>query len=157
MIPPHGASPIAAAVQALAIPNNDPNTIVSLHTYYPSGFSIGASPNTWGTTTADYVAASTSLSQIVYWLPNQAVVIGEWGSIGTDVLDSRVAHAQAYAQDATARGMCPIWWDDGNTSSGFGLLNRKTMPLVWTWPTIANALKTGATLGSTTGVDATGP
>ena len=65
--------------------------------------------------------------------------------------------AQAYAQDATARGMCPIWWDDGNTSSGFGLLNRKTMPLVWTWPTIANALKTGATLGSATGVDAIGP
>src|SRR5208282_1795531 len=46
MIQPIGASPVQAAVQALVVPNNDPNILISLHTYYPTGFSMNASPNT---------------------------------------------------------------------------------------------------------------
>lgn len=156
MIQPIGASPVQSAVQALVVPNNDPNILISLHTYYPGGFSMNANPNTWGTTAADYTAMSASLDQILGWLPTQAIVIGEWGSISPDVLSSRVAHAQAYSQDVTKRGMCPIWWDNGGTD--FGLLDRTTTPPSWTYPTIVAALKAGSTAGSAPGAtDATFP
>jgi endoglucanase len=156
IIQPSGASPSLGLINALVIPD-DPNIIISLHTYYPTGFSLGGSPTTWGTIATDYSAMSTSLDQIVSWLPNRAIVIGEWGSLAKDDLASRVAHAKAYAQDTTKRGMCPIWWDDGS-SAGFGLLNRKATPLIWSYPTIVSALVGGATTGSAPGaVDATGP
>jgi endoglucanase len=156
MIQPIGASPVEAAVKALVVPNDDPNVIISLHTYYPTGFSLNASPDTWGTSGADYTSMSTSLQQIVGWLPTQAIVIGEWGSISKNQLSSRVVHAQAYTQDVTKRGMCPVWWDNGG--SDFGLLNRTTNPPSMTYPTIVAALKAGSTAGSAPGAaDATFP
>src|SRR5579884_3360325 len=39
MIQPIGASPVQSAVNALVVPNDDPNILISLHTYYPVGFS----------------------------------------------------------------------------------------------------------------------
>jgi endoglucanase len=151
MIQPHGASPVQAGVQALLKVSiiNDPNLIISLHTYYPGGFSMNASPNTWGTTAADYTAMSQSLDQILGWLPTQAIVIGEWGSISKNQLTSREKHAKAYAQDVTKRGMCPVWWDNGG--SDFGLLNRKANPPSWTYPTIVSNLVAGSTAGSAPG------
>lgn len=155
MIQPHGASPVQAGVKAMTIPD-DPNIIISLHTYYPVGFSMNTTPNTWGSTAADYTAMSASLDEIAGWLPGRAIVIGEWGSVNPDVLSSRVVHAKAYAQDVTKRGMCPIWWDNGG--SDFGLLNRGATPPSWTYPTIVAALKAGATAGSAPGAaDATLP
>jgi endoglucanase len=158
VIQPYGALPSLGLINALVIPD-DPNIIISLHTYYPTGFSQGGSPTTWGTIVTDYSAMSTSLDQIVGWLPNRAIVIGAWGSVAKDDLASRVAHAKAYAQDTTKRGMCPIWWDDGVVSNfGLGLLNRMATPPIWSYPTIVSALVGGATTGSTPGaVDATGP
>jgi endoglucanase len=158
MIQPHGASPVQAGIQAMLQVTviNDPNLIISVHTYYPGGFSMNASPNTWGTTAADYTAMGKSLDQIAGWLPGKAIVIGEWGSISKNDLASRVAHAKAYAQDVTKRGMCPVWWDNGG--SDFGILNRKANPPTWSYPTVAAALQAGATAGSAPGAaDATGP
>jgi endoglucanase len=157
MIQPHGASPVQAGIQAMLKVSviNDPNLIISLHTYYPTGFSFGPSPTTWGTTANDYTAMANSLNQIRGWLPTQAIVIGEWGTVSGAQLASRVAHAKAYAQDVTARGMSPIWWDNGG--SDFALLNRKVNPPTWIYPTIVSALTTGANLGATTGADATMP
>jgi endoglucanase len=148
MVQPIGASPVQAGVQALVVPNNDPNVVISIHTYYPTPFSLNASPNTWGTVAGDYTAMSASLQQILGWFPTQGVVIGEWGSIGTDDLASRVAHAGAYAQDVTKTGMCPVWWDDG---SNFELLDRMANPLAWKYPTIASAIITGAKAGAAPG------
>jgi endoglucanase len=123
MLPTHGASPPTAAINALVIPNNDPNVLISIHTYDPNGFSLNASP-TKGT----------------------VPVIGEWGSVASDDLASRVAHAQFYAQQARQRGAVPIWWDNGGCSGsgGFGILNRKANPVSWCFPTIAQALIAGA-------------
>jgi endoglucanase len=155
MIQPHGASPYQSGIKALTIPN-DPNLIISLHTYYPTGFSLDASPTTWGTTAKDYTDMAASLDQILGWLPNRAIVIGEWGSVAADQLDSRVKHAKAYAQDVVRRGMCPIWWDNGGTD--FGLLDRKANPPSWKYPTIVSALIDGAKAGAAPGaVDATMP
>jgi endoglucanase len=148
MVQPIGASPVQAGVQALVVPNNDPNVLISIHTYYPTPFSLNASPNTWGTVAGDYTAMSASLQQILGWFPTQGVVIGEWGSISTDDLASRVAHAGAYAQDVTKTGMCPVWWDDGGS---FVLLDRMASPLAWKYPTIASAIITGAKAGAAPG------
>ena len=38
--------------------------------------------------------------------------------------------------------MLPVWWDNGAVE--FGILNRKSNPPSWTWPTIAEALVKGA-------------
>jgi endoglucanase len=148
MIQPLGASPVKTGVQALAIPSSDPNILISLHTYYPNGFSLKANPTTWGTTSADYTSMGTSLDQIRGWLPTQAIVIGEWGSMSTDQLSSRVAHAGAYAQDVRKAGMCPVWWDDGGN---FALLNRKASPLSWSYPTIVSAIMSGVAAGAAPG------
>jgi endoglucanase len=155
MIQPHGASPVEVGVKALAIPP-DPNILISIHTYYPIGFSFGPSLTTWGTTAGDYTDMGASLDLISSWLPNRAIVIGEWGTVGGGQLDSRVRHAKAYAQDVVRRGMCPIWWDNGGND--FGILNRNANPPAWTYPTIVSALIDGAKAGAKTGaVDATGP
>jgi endoglucanase len=148
MIQPVGASPVQAGIQALVVPNNDPNVLISLHTYYPTPFSLNGNPSTWGTNAPDYTQMAASLQQILGWLPTQGVVIGEWGSISMDVLSSRVAHAAAYAQDVTKSGMCPIWWDDGG---GFALLDRTKSPPSWKYPAIASAIITGAMAGEAPG------
>jgi endoglucanase len=156
MIATHGASPVEAAAKALVIPNNDPNCIISVHTYYPTGFGLNGSPTTWGASASEYTAMGASLDQILSWWPDRAIVIGEWGSVSKDDLASRVKHAKAYTQDATKRGMCPVWWDNGG--GDFGLLNRRANPPSWTYPTIVAALKEGSTAGSAAGaVDATMP
>ena len=155
MIQPHGASPSQAGVKALVIPN-DPNLLISIHTYYPTGFSFGPTPTTWGSSAADYTDMGASLDQIAGWLPNQAIVIGEWGTVSGAELASRVSHAKAYAQDVVRRGMCPVWWDNGGTD--FGILNRKATPPSWSYPTVMSALIAGATAGALPGaVDATKP
>jgi endoglucanase len=158
MIQPIGASPVQAAVQSLLKVSiiSDPNLIISLHTYYPVGFGLNGNPTTWGASASDYTAMASSLDQILGWLPTQAIVIGEWGSVSKDELTSREKHAKAYTQDVTKRGMCPVWWDNGG--SDFGLLNRKANPPTWTYPTIVSNLVAGSTAGSAPGaVDATMP
>jgi endoglucanase len=132
------------------IPNDDPNVLFSVHNYFPWAFAT-ASTATWGTAASDYTDMSSSVEQIVSWLPpTEGIVMGEWGSMSADQLSSRVAHAAAYAQDITTSGMCSIWWDDGGD---FILLDRKSDPPSWEYPTIVAALlegyKTGAVPGST--------
>jgi aryl-phospho-beta-D-glucosidase BglC (GH1 family) len=152
VIPTHGASPPTPAIQALVIPNDDARVIVSLHTYY--GGVAGFGGKAFAGTADDYTAMATELDRIAGLLTKKgrAVIIGEWGSVSTFSTSVREVHAKAYAQDVTARGMLPVWWDNGGRD--FGLLNRKVTPPVWTYPTIVAALKEGATLGSTTGADA---
>jgi endoglucanase len=145
MIQPIGASPVKAGVKALVVPNNDPNILISIHTYFPTGFSLDADPTTWGTVATDYTSMQQSVTQIRGFLPTQAIIIGEWGSETPDVLADRVAHAQAYTQDTTTAGMCPIWWDNG---SSYGLINRNT--LAWTYPTIVAAMLAGTKTGLAT-------
>jgi endoglucanase len=155
MIQPHGASPVAAGINALDVPN-DPNLLISIHTYYPTGFSFGPTPTTWGTTDAEYTEMGASLDQIAAWLPGRAIVIGEWGSVSGAQLDSRVRHAKAYAHDVVRRGMCPVWWDNGGTD--FGILNRQANPPAWSYATVMSALIEGAKAGAMPGaVDATKP
>jgi endoglucanase len=147
MIQPVGASPVQSGVQAMQQASivNDPNLIISLHTYYPTNFSLTTTPYAWGSST-DYTNMAESVALIRSWLPTQAVVIGEWGSIGAQATANRAAHALAYAQDVTTAGMCPIWWDNGGSgTSSYALFNRNTG--VITQSTIVTGIITGVQQG----------
>ncbi len=148
MIQPVGASPIQTGIQSMQKVTfiNDPNLIISLHTYYPTNFGLGSTPYAWGSA-SDYTDMQSSIAQqIRVWLPTQPIVIGEWGSMGVQATANRAAHALAYAQDVTTAAMVPIWWDNGGSGSGsFGLFDRSTG--AQTYPTIVSALMTGVKNG----------
>ena len=48
MISTYAASTLPVAMDALEIPNNDPRTMISLHTYFPFPFTLGGTDDTWG-------------------------------------------------------------------------------------------------------------
>ena len=148
MIQPVGASPIQAGIQSMQKVSiiNDPNLLISLHTYYPTNFGLSETPYAWGSS-SDYTAMQTSITQqIRVWLPTQPIVIGEWGSMEAQTTSNRAAHALAYAQDVTTAGMVPVWWDNGGSGSGsFDLFNRSSG--AQTFPTIVSAIMTGVKNG----------
>jgi endoglucanase len=148
MIQPVGASPDQAGIQSMqkATIINDPNLLISLHTYYPTNFGLSETPYAWGST-ADYTSMQDSISQqIRVWLPTQPIVIGEWGSEGGQATANRAAHALAYSQDVTTAGMVPVWWDNGGTGNGsYALFNRTTG--AQTYPTIISGIMTGVKTG----------
>jgi endoglucanase len=152
MIPTHAASASTTCINELTIPNDDPNIIVSLHTYFPNDLSFGGAC-TWGST-EEKTAMTTELDRIANLLPKRgrAVVIGEWETVHQDNTAVRVDHAKTYAKAVVARGMLPIWWDNGISAigtDGFALLDRKSDPPNWVFPEIATALVAGADEGST--------
>jgi endoglucanase len=148
MIQPVGASPIQAGIQSMQKVSfiNDPNLIISLHTYYPTNFGLSETPYAWGSS-SDYTSMQNSISQqIRVWLPTQPIVIGEWGSMGAQTTTNRAAHALAYSQDVTTAGMVPLWWDNGGSGSGsFAIFNRTTG--AQTFPTIVSGIMTGVANG----------
>jgi endoglucanase len=148
MIQPVGASPVQSGIQAMQKASiiDDPNLVISLHTYYPTNFGLSTTPYAWGSA-ADYANMQNSIAkQIRVWLPTQAIFIGEWGSQGAQATANRAAHALAYAQDTTTGGLVPIWWDNGGSGSGsFALFNRNSG--AQTYPTIISGMMTGVTNG----------
>ena len=131
------ASPIAVSVATIPIP--DTNCIVSMHTYDPVNFSMNASPTTWSDTAS--VMRNLLSEQGMVASKGGVVVLGEWGTISRCDLASRVHHARFYARECRNHAMVPVWWDDG---AGFHILNRKSSPVSWAYPTIAQALADGA-------------
>ncbi|HVZ85755.1 MAG TPA: glycoside hydrolase family 5 protein [Polyangia bacterium] len=148
MIQPVGASPIQSGIQSMLKASiiNDPNLLISLHTYYPTNFGLSETPYAWGSS-ADYTSMEDSISQqIRTWLPTQPLVIGEWGSMGAQATSNRAAQALAYSQDVTTAGMVPVWWDNGGAGNGsYALFNRTTG--AQTYPTIVSAIVTGVKKG----------
>ena len=143
MIQGIGASPsssgIASVLKISVI--NDPNLIFSVHTYYPTNFGLSTTPYAWGSA-SDYDSMSSSVKQILGWLPGWAIVVGEWGSESAQATANRAAHAEAYSRDTTAAGICPMWWDNGGS---YAIFNRTTGAI--TQPTIVTGLVTGAQKG----------
>ena len=148
MIQPIGASPIQAGIQNIQKVSfiNDPNLVISLHTYYPTNFGLSTTPYAWGSA-SDYTSMQTSITQqIRVWLPTQVIFIGEWGSMNAQAASNRAAHALAYAQDTTTAGLVPIWWDNGGSGSeSFSLFDRNSGAV--TQQAIVSGLMTGAKNG----------
>jgi endoglucanase len=145
MIVLQGISASPLAVSVATIPMVDANIIVSLHTYDPNGFSMNCSPSTWGSASdSSSIRNNLASEQAMVVSKHGTAIVGEWGSENCDDLASRVKHAYYYAQQCRNHLMCPVWWDDG---ASFHLLNRKTNPPTWDFPTIAQALVDGARSG----------
>jgi endoglucanase len=148
MIQPIGASPIQSGIQSMQKVSfiNDPNLVISLHTYYPTNFGLSTTPYAWGSS-SDYTSMQNSIAQqIRVWLPTQVIFIGEWGSMAAQATTNRAAHALAYAQDTTTAGIVPIWWDNGGSGSeSFSLFNRNSGAV--TQSTIVSGIMTGVKNG----------
>jgi endoglucanase len=148
MIQPVGASPLQSGIESMQQASiiNDPNLVISLHTYFPINFGLSTTPYAWGSA-SDYSDMEDSITQeIRVWLPSQAIFIGEWGSEGAQATANRAAHAQAYAQDTTTAGLVPIWWDNGGSGSGsYALFDRNSGAV--TQPEIVNGIMTGVQNG----------
>lgn len=148
MIQPVGASPIQSGIQSMQKVSfiNDPNLVISLHTYYPTNFGLSTTPYAWGSA-SDYTSMQNSIAQqIRVWLPTQVIFIGEWGSMGAQTLSNRNAHALAYSQDTTTAGIVPIWWDNGGSGSqSFSLFDRNSG--AQSQPSIVSAIMTGVKNG----------
>lgn len=143
----HAATPSDEAIAGLEIPdNNDSRIIVSIHTYFPNAFSFpeNHSATNWGSS-EDRLHVREELDRERMAVESKGggtAVIGEWASAHKNNLSAREDHAEFYAREARSRGMLPIWWDNG--AQDFGILNRRSNPPSWTWPTIAEALVRGA-------------
>jgi len=145
MIPTHGASSLSECIDDLVLPD-DPNLIVSLHTYYPWAFAGDPMGTADFGSAADLAAMNSELDRIVSLTiaKGHAVVLGEWGSLDKANTAARVTQASAYVAAARKRGFALVWWDNNVTGSaaGFGLLNRKT--LGWYFPEVRDAIMSGA-------------
>jgi endoglucanase len=147
MIPTISASASSVAVNDLVIPNNDSRVIVSLHMYSPYSFAMdtGGTSN-WGSAT-DKSSLDAEFDAVYnkFVKNGRAVVIGEMGSINKNNTSSRAALAEYYVKSARARGLTPVWWDNGITTAGsesYGIFNRNK--LTWAFPDIAQALARGS-------------
>jgi endoglucanase len=125
MIPTYAASTFPEVMNDLVVPNNDPNVIISLHTYFPWAFA-GLAEITWGTED-DKRALLAEFDKISEkWInqENRAVILGEWGTIKTNHIAERLEYTEFYVTEALKRGLLPLVWDDGGK---FGLLDRRTL------------------------------
>ena len=140
MVSTYAASTNQNAFADLVIPD-DPNIIVSIHSYFPWSFA-GLDLNQGGTigwgSDAEKLALDRELDRIKErWVTqeNRPVILGEWGAKDKSNLSTRVSYADYYARGAVDRGLVPIIWDDGGN---FGLYDRHAMD--WRFPEIARAV-----------------
>lgn len=143
MMPTYGATGAQIAREDFRVPE-DPNVIVSLHSYSPYFFAMTASgTNKWGTE-ADKLDLEAELTGYYRYFRKKGmqVVIGEFGTISKENVEARVEHAKSYIEIATKLGIPCVWWDNGyykeNEDNSFQLLDRKN--LTWTFPEIKDAL-----------------
>lgn len=135
MISTYAASTVQAAMDDLVLPNNDPNIIISIHTYFPFTFALeGTAP--WGTD-ADKEDLRQELDRVRdHWIVGQQrpVILGEWGALSSNSLEDRLEYAEFYVTEALERGLLPVVWDDGGD---FILFNRFSL----FWPNLEVAEK----------------
>ena len=146
MVSTYAASTNSNALSDYIIPNDDENVIVSVHSYSPYLFCLEGTDPTWGTE-ADKTELTQEFNKIhdKFEKEGRSVVMGEWGSTFNNNPEDRLAHAEFYATACAERGICPIWWDNGNLDE-FAIFNRNT--LEWTYPEIADAIVKAASNSS---------
>lgn len=142
MISTYAASTLPVAMDALVIPNDDPRTLISLHSYFPFPFTLEGTDQTWGTTD-DKTQLTMEMNRIKAQFTDngKAVVLGEWSSGNQNNLTDRLEHASFYAEAAAERGFASIWWDNGNSgvsNDGLAIFNRTN--LTWPFGNIADAI-----------------
>ena len=137
MVAPHGASNTPNAINALVVPEEDPNILISIHNYFPPDFCLMERED-WGSED-DIQALKASFKALDerFLSQGRAVVLGEWGSINHTNSAARLQHAAYYMREARQYGMCAVWWDNGYPEE-FGLMDRKTR--TWIFPEMVDQL-----------------
>jgi endoglucanase len=147
MIPPYAATASTNAWASFIVPEDD-KIIVSIHAYTPYNFALNKTGTSeWSITNAndtrdiDNLMKSIDQNFISKGIP---VIIGEFGAMEKNNLESRVAWAEYYIKKGAEKGIPCIWWDNGafaGTGELFGLLDRRT--LTWKAPEVVDALMKG--------------
>ncbi|NLZ95904.1 MAG: cellulase family glycosylhydrolase [Bacteroidales bacterium] len=139
MVSTYAASASQQAMDGLVLPSSS-NLIVSIHNYFPYDFALNENSTNinWGTD-AEKQALDFELDKVYrnFISKGIAVVMGEWGNLNHNNKEDRIRHAAYYTNGCLKRGICPIWWDNGNPNE-FGIINRKTYESIY--PEIVNAM-----------------
>ena len=152
LVNPYAASGGQQALTGFTIPADtvEGRIIVSFHAYEPYNFALNTSNeyNTWSESNfSDKNSINAPIDRYYarFVLNGYPVLIGEFGAMNKNNLESRTAWAKYYTEYAMSRGMPCFWWDNASfTGNGekFGLLNRANN--TFTYPDIVNALREGA-------------
>lgn len=147
MIPPYAASSDTRTWNAFIIPDDD-KIIVSIHAYTPYNFALNKNGTVvWSMDNTNDTREIDNLMNNIYnnfVSKGYPVIIGEFGAMDKNNLDSRTAWSEYYIKKAAEKGIPCIWWDNGAFTGGgelFGLLNRTTK--TWQHPDVVEALMKG--------------
>jgi len=146
VIPTHAAARDWIVRKGMKVPDDD-HVIVSIHAYYPRGFSgTNFEARTWGAKQSDY----RNMERMLYGIYRDfvrrgiPVLLGEFGAVNKHNLDDRLAYTDFYVRTARKFGMACCWWDggklDGEEENGYyyGLLDRREMR--WGFPELVEAM-----------------
>lgn len=135
-ISPYAASSTRANLEAVKIPENAGNVIVSVHAYLPYDFAL----NVKGTVFYENDGSIDTLMdniQSIFLDKGIPVVITEFGCINKGNSEDRLKCIDDYLTAANKKGVPCVWWDNNSrvtTSESFGLLNRANN--TWYFPEI---------------------
>lgn len=145
MITTNGAGTSDAILSSLVVPN-DPNVIVSLHSYAPYDFAHDKTTNT--TWSKDKLSDTNPIDGVFdridrYFIQeNIAVIMGEFASRDKNNIAARLAWLSYYLNKANERDIPCIWWDTGQVQTPdnmtFSIFNRRTS--TWLFPEIVEML-----------------
>ena len=132
------------AMNALVIPNNDPNIIITVHAYTP--FKVAHDGDRPWNGQTDLNTVRRDLDNVKRkWITenNRPVILGEWAMLNSNTRtgksttkQARAEYSEIYVREATERGMPTILWDD---NGWYQALNRTT--LEWDSQGQADAIK----------------
>lgn len=138
MISTYAASTVPVAMDGLVIPNDDPRTIISLHTYFPWPFCGPEDTlSTWGSD-EEKAQLEEEFDRIHQkWVVEEGrpIILGEWGAVDKSNLSVREEYYEFYVSESTERGLLPVVWDDGGN---FRMLNRAN--LTWHFQSLAETI-----------------
>lgn len=147
MIAPYAATTNINAWDTFIVPEDD-KIIVSIHAYIPENFALQKDG------TAEWSAFNQSdtfvIDSLIDNIDNKflskgiPVIIGEFGAVSKDNIDTRSEWAEYYISKAKEKDIPCIWWDNGRfVGSGelFGLIDRTSCQ--WKNPEIVNSLMKG--------------
>lgn len=140
-VSPYAASSARENLEAVRIPENAGNVIVSVHAYLPYDFAL----NVHGT--ASYYndgSISTLMSDIkrIFLDKGIPVVITEFGSVNKENEQDRLQCLRDFLTAANGIGVPCVWWDNGiryGDGECFGLLDRNNGG--WFFPEIVDTMR----------------
>ena len=141
LVSPYAASSARENLEALKIPENAGNVIVSVHAYLPYDFAL----NVHGTASySNDGSVNTLMSDIkrLFLDKGVPVIITEFGSVNKENEQDRLQCLRDFITAANGIGVPCVWWDNGvryGDGECFGLLDRNNGG--WFFPGLVNGIR----------------